>query len=364
LCGVGDRGPGRGDIKDAHRPAGSTVQVQQPAQLLYKPPYRVCTWLNTPYNQPNVNITNNEHRDQQQTPSCTTTRETNNTVTPALFCNLDRENVVDNTVKSMNEPSPSAPAVASWSFRPTSALHHQQQQFTRAHSEDPPSTPGRPDAVKASRSMGPLPLGSPIRGVCSSSSPLRASCPGVGAAAVCSNINNINNSVNAAAATPSACLSAAAAEGASPSYHPARAAGTSDVTPSDQNPRPRPLPAPMGSSPSGIHHHQHATGPSPSAASSAHASHAPRHAHSSLTPGMRSSSGTSGCPIDVLLAPLLPGADEPKVLERLSVLRTALEAQLAVANHWEHQVCGCLLTSVAVCMVEASLCLEWDVLWL
>lgn len=49
--------------------------------------------------------------------------------------------------------------------------------------------------------------------------------------------------------------------------------------------------------------------------------------------------GPSAAPLDVLLAPLLPSADEGKVLERLSQLRQALEEQHRLAAGWEHQVC-------------------------
>lgn len=44
--------------------------------------------------------------------------------------------------------------------------------------------------------------------------------------------------------------------------------------------------------------------------------------------------------IDVLLAPLLPSADQHKVLERLSQLRQALEEQRRLTVGWEQQVCS------------------------
>ena len=42
--------------------------------------------------------------------------------------------------------------------------------------------------------------------------------------------------------------------------------------------------------------------------------------------------------LELLLSPLLPSADEAKVLERLSALRAALEEQFALAAHWQQQV--------------------------
>lgn len=47
---------------------------------------------------------------------------------------------------------------------------------------------------------------------------------------------------------------------------------------------------------------------------------------------------TASAPMDVLLAPLLPSADEGKVLERLSQLRQALDEQRRLAAGWELQV--------------------------
>jgi hypothetical protein len=43
-------------------------------------------------------------------------------------------------------------------------------------------------------------------------------------------------------------------------------------------------------------------------------------------------------PLDVLLSPLLPSADETKLLDRLSQLRVALDEQHRLAASWEQQV--------------------------
>jgi hypothetical protein len=49
-------------------------------------------------------------------------------------------------------------------------------------------------------------------------------------------------------------------------------------------------------------------------------------------------SGVQRMPLDVLLAPLLPSADETKLLDRLSQLRVALDEQHRLAASWEQQV--------------------------
>jgi len=46
-------------------------------------------------------------------------------------------------------------------------------------------------------------------------------------------------------------------------------------------------------------------------------------------------------PVDVLLAPLLPSADEAKLVDRLSQLRHALDEHRQLAAGWEQQVGGC-----------------------
>jgi hypothetical protein len=43
-------------------------------------------------------------------------------------------------------------------------------------------------------------------------------------------------------------------------------------------------------------------------------------------------------PVDVLLSPLLPSADEQKLVDRLSQLRHALEEHVRLAAGWEQQV--------------------------
>lgn len=48
--------------------------------------------------------------------------------------------------------------------------------------------------------------------------------------------------------------------------------------------------------------------------------------------------GVQRVPKDVLLSPLLPSADESKLLERLSQLRVALDEQQRLAASWEQQV--------------------------
>jgi hypothetical protein len=45
-------------------------------------------------------------------------------------------------------------------------------------------------------------------------------------------------------------------------------------------------------------------------------------------------------PVDVLLSPLLPSADEAKLVDRLSQLRHALDEHVRLAAGWEQQV-GC-----------------------
>lgn len=46
-------------------------------------------------------------------------------------------------------------------------------------------------------------------------------------------------------------------------------------------------------------------------------------------------------PIDVLLSPLLPSADEAKLVDRLSQLRHALDEHVRLAGGWEQQVGSC-----------------------
>jgi hypothetical protein len=43
-------------------------------------------------------------------------------------------------------------------------------------------------------------------------------------------------------------------------------------------------------------------------------------------------------PLDVLLSPLLPSADEAKLVDRLSQLRHALDEHVRLAAGWEQQV--------------------------
>lgn len=43
-------------------------------------------------------------------------------------------------------------------------------------------------------------------------------------------------------------------------------------------------------------------------------------------------------PLDVLLSPLLPSADEAKLVDRLSQLRAALDEHVRLATGWEQQV--------------------------
>lgn len=49
-------------------------------------------------------------------------------------------------------------------------------------------------------------------------------------------------------------------------------------------------------------------------------------------------------PIEVLLSPLLPSADEAKLVDRLSQLRHAVDEHVRLAGGWEQQVCvvGCI----------------------
>jgi hypothetical protein len=224
----------------------------------------------------------------------------------------------------MNDQLPDAPGpYAGWSFRikqPAAGGNNAQ----RAHSEDPPSVHRgiQRDAFKPSHSSGPLPLGSPIRGVCSSAAASASPASHAGASPpVC-------RPAPAAFASPGA---GAAAAAASPHYqqqHPASSSASDHLTPQDQNRRGAPSqPSPSASAPAP---QQQLAEPAHAAA---HAAHAPTSSSGATSGGMG-----GVVPLDVLLAPLLPGADEAKVLARASALRAALEEQIAAAGHWEQQV--------------------------
>jgi hypothetical protein len=63
-------------------------------------------------------------------------------------------------------------------------------------------------------------------------------------------------------------------------------------------------------------------------------------------------------PIDVLLSPLLPSADEAKLVDRLSQLRHALDEHVRLAGGWEQQVGACAVPSceMLVCCLLVPAC--------
>lgn len=174
-----------------------------------------------------------------------------------------------------------APAVTTWTFEPGQLRSH-DESLKYEHTKH---------ALEHELCSGPVPLGSPIRGVCSS---LRASCP----------------SINSGAAT-----AAAAAIAAAPG--PRRTLSSSDYI---------------------------STGTTADVQLDAAAAAPAAAAAAAPMPAQR----RSGL-LDVLLAPMLPGADESKVLERLSQLRTALEEQLVAASQWEQQVRRVLRLTACCC---------------
>jgi hypothetical protein len=66
-------------------------------------------------------------------------------------------------------------------------------------------------------------------------------------------------------------------------------------------------------------------------------------------------------PLDVLLSPLLPSADESKLLDRLSQLRVALDEQHRLAASWEQQVSNMikLVAVLAGCWLTVSDSVRW-----
>eukprot|EP00775_Hariotina_reticulata_P005810 gene5810-6051_t len=59
--------------------------------------------------------------------------------------------------------------------------------------------------------------------------------------------------------------------------------------------------------------------------------------HSSNNPGYKQDQGQPAVPLELVLGPLLPSADEAKLTERLSQLRAHLDEQRHLAAFWEQQ---------------------------